>query len=445
MSRKDGPRAPGFTANRRLDTDEVLAVLLHEGVLTEADTKRVRNSQRGAGRSEVHPLVMIANAKLEHRAGPRHRDQPRVPDRVDGAPRGAALPERIDPTKIDVSAVGQVVTAHLRDHATASCRSRSATPSVTVATSEPFDTRWIADLGHITAPRDPARGGQSARRQPLPDGVLRRHPRRAQGQGRQGRRAAGRVQAAQLRAAAANWASPASSAPTTSTSCTSSTGCCSTPTTSAPATSISSRGATSAAMRFRIDGVLHKVFELPTPVMTRGHRAHQDPRPHGHRRAPPPAGWPHQDALARRARGRDAPVDHADRLRREVRDAHLRPRAGDEELRAAGLQPARGGDVEGDDRAPARHRAGHRPDRFRQDHHAVFDAQAPRDARHQRLHDRGPDRDGGAGLQPDAGAGQHRPRPSPPACARCCARIPTSSWSARSATCRPPRWRCRPR
>ena len=70
MSRKDGPRAPGFTANRRLDTDEVLAVLLHEGVLTEVHTKRVRNSQRGAGRSEVHPLVMIANAKLEHAQAP---------------------------------------------------------------------------------------------------------------------------------------------------------------------------------------------------------------------------------------------------------------------------------------------------------------------------------------------------------------------------------------
>ena len=49
----------------------------------------------------------------------------------------------------------------------------------------------------------------------------------------------------------------------------------------------------------------------------RGDRADQDPRAHGHRRAAPPAGWAHQDAHPGRARGRDAPVHHADRVRRK--------------------------------------------------------------------------------------------------------------------------------
>jgi type IV secretory pathway ATPase VirB11/archaellum biosynthesis ATPase len=34
---------------------------------------------------------------------------------------------------------------------------------------------------------------------------------------------------------------------------------------------------------------------------------------------------------------------------------------------------------------------------------------------------------------------------SPPACARCCDRIRTSSWSAKSAIWKPRRWRCRRR
>ena len=59
----------------------------------------------------------------------------------------------------------------------------------------------------------------------------------------------------------------ASTTPTTSTSSTWSTGCGSTPSTSARATSIWSRGATSAIVRFRIDGVLHQVYQIPAAVM----------------------------------------------------------------------------------------------------------------------------------------------------------------------------------
>ena len=44
---------------------------------------------------------------------------------------------------------------------------------------------------------------------------------------------------------------------------------------------------------------------------------------------------------------------------------------------------------------------------------------------------------------PGAGAAQDRRSPSRPRCAPCCARTRTSSWSARSATPRPRRWRCR--
>jgi general secretion pathway protein E len=59
-------------------------------------------------------------------------------------------------------------------------------------------------------------------------------------------------------------------------------------------------------MRFRIDGVLHKVFEVPTGGDDRRGQPHQGAGPHGRGRAPAPAGRPHQDPLAGRPRGRDA-------------------------------------------------------------------------------------------------------------------------------------------
>jgi general secretion pathway protein E len=43
------------------------------------------------------------------------------------------------------------------------------------------------------------------------------------------------------------------------------------------------------------------------------------------------------------------------------------------------------------------------PDRLRQDHHPLFDPQAAGHPRGECVHHRGSDRDGGAGLQPDAG------------------------------------------
>ena len=66
----------------------------------------------------------------------------------------------------------------------------------------------------------------------------------------------------------------------------------------------------------------------------------------------------------------------------------------------------------------ARHHPGHRADRLGQDDHALLHAAAPGHRRGQRLHDRGPDRDDRAGVQPDAGAAADSTSTSPRACAR---------------------------
>ncbi len=138
---------PAFSPNRRLDLDEVLHALLAEGAISDPDLKRVRSS-RGSGRSEVHPLILVANGKLHHLRKPEQAIN--LEWLTEWMAKHAGLPhQHIDPTKIDVNAVGQVVTATYATRYRILPIAISDT-ELTVATSEPFDTRWIADIGHIT-------------------------------------------------------------------------------------------------------------------------------------------------------------------------------------------------------------------------------------------------------------------------------------------------------
>jgi general secretion pathway protein E len=143
---KEAPDLLG--AHRRLELDSTLAALLADGVINEADVKRVRADVRTArGRTELHPLVLVANLKL---ADARHPDKPLSLEMLTHwLAERAKLPYlKIDPMKIDVAAVTQVVS-----HAYAT-RYRilpvAVSPmQVVFATSEPFDTRWMSDLAHV--------------------------------------------------------------------------------------------------------------------------------------------------------------------------------------------------------------------------------------------------------------------------------------------------------
>ncbi len=137
-----------FGLRPRIDLDETLAALVADGLITDADLKRVRADVRIArGKLELHPFVLIANLKLTDARG---GDKPLTVEVLTQWLAGRAkLPYlKIDPMKIDVPAVTQVVS-----HAYAQ-RYRILPVAVSemqivIATSEPFDTRWLADLGHI--------------------------------------------------------------------------------------------------------------------------------------------------------------------------------------------------------------------------------------------------------------------------------------------------------
>ncbi|MEO5560885.1 MAG: GspE/PulE family protein [Dokdonella sp.] len=143
---------PGVAAelglHRRLDLDETLAALVGDGVLSDADGKRVRADVRTArGRTELHPLVLVANLKL---TDGRHPDKPlSLEVLTQWLADRASLPYlKIDPMKIDVGAVTQVVS-HAYAQRYRILPVAVSEMQVVFATSEPFDTRWITDLGHI--------------------------------------------------------------------------------------------------------------------------------------------------------------------------------------------------------------------------------------------------------------------------------------------------------
>jgi general secretion pathway protein E len=139
------PMALGL--HRKLDIDSVLAALKRDGLISEPDALKARADARSArGKVELHPLALIANQKLL--------------SALDGKPLSlevlthwladkAKLPYlKIDPMKIDASAVTQVISqAYAQRYRILPV---AVSPmQVMIATCEPFDTRWLVDLGHI--------------------------------------------------------------------------------------------------------------------------------------------------------------------------------------------------------------------------------------------------------------------------------------------------------
>jgi general secretion pathway protein E len=132
----------------RLQLDDLLASLVVDGFLLGDDAKRVRMGIR-AGRAtvELHPLVLVANAKL-----PNQRDPGRplsLETLTEWLATKADLPYlKIDPMKINAGSVTQVVShAYAQRHRILPVA--AAPDSVTFATCEPFDAAWAGDLSQM--------------------------------------------------------------------------------------------------------------------------------------------------------------------------------------------------------------------------------------------------------------------------------------------------------
>ena len=143
------PQSSALLGRRgRLELDETLAALVVDGYLRGEDAKQVRMGSR-AGRAtvELHPLVVIANSKLVNQREP---GRPlRLEALTEWLAGHAALPYlKIDPMKINAASVTQVVSlAYAQRHRILPV---AASPGeVTFATCEPFENAWARDLAHM--------------------------------------------------------------------------------------------------------------------------------------------------------------------------------------------------------------------------------------------------------------------------------------------------------
>jgi general secretion pathway protein E len=126
----------------RLDWRAVLQWLEDDGVVAAADAERVRR-RFAAGSSRLHALVRLAGAGLVHAATGRALD---VEALTEWLARRLGLPYlRIDPLKVDVARVADVMSVRYAE-------SRGVLPvavgarEITVATSEPFEADWVAEI-----------------------------------------------------------------------------------------------------------------------------------------------------------------------------------------------------------------------------------------------------------------------------------------------------------
>ena len=129
-------------ARGRLHWRQLVTWLLADGVITLEEGKRV--AQRfGAGDSAQHPLVRLGNAGLAHAASGAALD---VDALTEWLAAHCKLPYlRIDPLKADVARVADVMSASYAEK-------RRALPvqvgaaEVLVATCEPLDAEWLPEI-----------------------------------------------------------------------------------------------------------------------------------------------------------------------------------------------------------------------------------------------------------------------------------------------------------
>ena len=126
----------------RLDWRLLLGWLREDGWITADDAERVTR-RFGAGASSLHALVRLGGAGLARHDNGRALDTEAL---TEWLARRAKLPYlRIDPLKADVGRVADVMSV-------AYAQSRCALPvalganEVTIATAEPFDTGWVSEI-----------------------------------------------------------------------------------------------------------------------------------------------------------------------------------------------------------------------------------------------------------------------------------------------------------
>jgi general secretion pathway protein E len=136
------PPIPASRHKGRLEWPLLLGWLREDGWIAGADAERVTARFR-AGPSSLHPLVRLGGAGLLKKGTQQALDTELLTEWLAGRCGLAYL--RIDPLRVDVGRVADVMSVQY-------AQSRLALPvtvgasEVTIATAEPFDTAWVTEI-----------------------------------------------------------------------------------------------------------------------------------------------------------------------------------------------------------------------------------------------------------------------------------------------------------
>ncbi len=126
----------------RLDWRTLLGWLLADGWISAEDSERVTR-RFGAGASSLHALVRLGGAGLQRAGSKKSLDTEALTDWLAGR---AGLPYlRIDPLRADVGRVADVMSVHYAESRRALPVNMTAS-EVTIATAEPFDVAWVSEI-----------------------------------------------------------------------------------------------------------------------------------------------------------------------------------------------------------------------------------------------------------------------------------------------------------
>src|SRR4051812_48903760 len=133
--------------DRKLQLKEVLDWLLADGLIDAAAAEKILHDSRFARTGPRHPFLSIGEARLRSKLAPSPMLTPET--LTEWLAGRLKIPSyRIDPLKIDLKSVTQVMSA---DYA----QKRGILPvevsgsNVTIATAEPMMTAWEAELAQM--------------------------------------------------------------------------------------------------------------------------------------------------------------------------------------------------------------------------------------------------------------------------------------------------------
>jgi general secretion pathway protein E len=136
--------AGGTVVERQLDLSNVLKDLVADGILVREDANIVAGSQRSRDQALLHPFAYIAGQRLQNAS--ESNKQVTIEDLTLWLSEKSDLETaHIDPLKVDVTAVTNVMSFQFARRHSILCIDASGDELV-IATTQPFATSWVADL-----------------------------------------------------------------------------------------------------------------------------------------------------------------------------------------------------------------------------------------------------------------------------------------------------------